>query len=295
MNKAAGRGSQKVEVVETEVQSILTRTGGFLDGVASHSLQPYRGCAYGRSLCGVGCYVRHNFHVTRGRPWGSFLEARTNAAQVYRAEHAAERRWSERRGIPFGVFMSSSTDPFVPQESRCRISHSVLEAMIDAPPDLLILQTHSHHAEPALPLMVELSKRCRARLHLSIETDRDRIEGLPPHASPVERRLETAAAFRAAGVFTVITVAPLLPIADPERFFERIGRVADACVLDHFVGGDGTPDGGRTRKTLLPLAMEAVHPGSADREYLAEMTALARWVLPGRVGVHRDGFAGRYA
>mgnify|MGYP006147248219 CR=1 FL=1 len=49
--------------------------------VASHSLQPYRGCALGNSLCGVGCYVRHSWYTTRGRKWGSFVEARTNAGR----------------------------------------------------------------------------------------------------------------------------------------------------------------------------------------------------------------------
>jgi len=65
---------------EATVRSILTRTTGYLRTVTSHSLQPYRGCSYGNALCGVGCYVRHNGWVTRGEAWGSFLEARTNAA-----------------------------------------------------------------------------------------------------------------------------------------------------------------------------------------------------------------------
>ena len=54
---------------ETQVHSILTRSSGFLKTVCSHSLQPYRGCPFGASLCGVGCYVRHSGHITRGRPW----------------------------------------------------------------------------------------------------------------------------------------------------------------------------------------------------------------------------------
>jgi len=47
-------------VSEVEVGRILTRASGYLRDVCSHSLQPYRGCSFGRSLCGVGCYVRHN-------------------------------------------------------------------------------------------------------------------------------------------------------------------------------------------------------------------------------------------
>src|SRR3954463_9543299 len=99
-----------------EVHQILTRTSGFLKTVASHSLQPYRGCALGNSLCGVGCYVQHNHYLTHGQPWGSFVEARTNAAEAYREEYEGEKRWAQRRGEPFGIFMSSSTEPFQPLE-----------------------------------------------------------------------------------------------------------------------------------------------------------------------------------
>ena len=83
-----------MEITVTPVGRILTRTSGFLTTVTSHSLQPYRGCALGNSLCGVGCYVRHSWYTTRGREWGSFVEARTNAAEAYRAEYEAERAWA---------------------------------------------------------------------------------------------------------------------------------------------------------------------------------------------------------
>ena len=94
--------------------------------VSSHSLQPYRGCTFGRALCGAGCYVRHNGFLTRGLPWGSFLEARTNAAEAYRDQYEAERLWGRGKCGRFGVFMSSSTDPFVPQEDRFRVTRRVL-------------------------------------------------------------------------------------------------------------------------------------------------------------------------
>ena len=72
-----------MELRETKVKRILTRSSGFLKTVCSHSLQPYRGCAFGNALCGVACYVQHNRWLTRGEPWGSFLEARVNAAECY--------------------------------------------------------------------------------------------------------------------------------------------------------------------------------------------------------------------
>jgi DNA repair photolyase len=275
------------------VKTILTRAGGYLRPVASHSLQPYRGCTFGRSLCGVGCYVRHNHFVTRGAPWGTFLEVRENAAEVYRRQHAAERDWARRARGEMAIFLSSSTDPFLPQEDRFRVTRRLLEAMCEQPPDLLIVQTHSHRVTAYLDLYPRLARVCRLRFHVSIESDRDRLPGLPPPASSVERRLAAAAALKAAGLPVVITVSPLLPIAEPERFFARIAAAADAAVIDHFIGGDGTPDGARTLRTALPAAMRAVDPGALSLDYRDRIVAVARRILPGRVGVGAAGFAGQ--
>ncbi len=138
-------------VTETTVKNILIcAEQGFLRNklgarpVCSHSLQPYSGCTYGNALCGVGCYVRGNYYVTKGREWGGFLDVRTNAADSYATNYDKERRWAERERGEFTVFCSSSTDPFVPQEQQYGVTRSILEAMVERPPDVLILQTHSH-------------------------------------------------------------------------------------------------------------------------------------------------------
>ncbi len=275
------------------VREILTRCSGYLDQIASHSLQPYRGCTFGRSLCGIGCYVQHNVFVTRGRPWGSFLEVRENAAEVYRKTVERERRWAERQGKLFSIFCSSSTDPFVPQERKYRVTDSVLRAMIDHPPEELILQTHSPDVVREIAILDELQTRSKLRVHVSIESDRESLPSLPPPAASVERRLEACRQLREAGIRVLVTVAPLLPIEDPHRFFERIAEVADGVVVDHFIEGDGSSTGKRTRRTPLVEAMRAVDPASVELEYRDRMVEIARQILPGRVGVGQSGFADR--
>lgn len=275
------------------IDRILTRTSGFLRTVSSHSLQPYRGCALGTSLCGVGCYVQHNWHLTRGERWGSFVEARTNAADSYRRQYAAERAWARRSRGTFGIFLSSSTEPFQPLERTARITRQVLEAMLDAPPDFLILQSHSHHLADYADLYRDLAKLCDLRLHLSIESDRNELPGLPRSASPVVKRMESAKKLRQAGLRVVITVSPLLPIENPEKFFADLAEVADAVVIDHFIGGDGSADGTRTKSTPLAAAMAAIDPESVTLAYRDRMIEIARRYFPGRTGVSIDGFAGR--
>jgi DNA repair photolyase len=312
----AGDASDADVISETTIKNVLTRTSGFLRTVTSHSLQPYCGCTFGNSLCGTGCYVRHNGRLLKGRSWGSFLEVRTNAAQSYLDNYDAETAWARRQsesrqlaaplpGRPastiapggsglFSIFCSSSTDPFVPQEFRSGITRSILTAMLERPPDRLILQTHSHRVAEYASLLRELADRCDVRVHVSIETDREEIPGLSPHASSVAKRLAACARLKETGLWTVVTVSPLLPIADPDGFFARIAAAADAVVLDHYIGGDGSPDGSRTLRTSLPAAMRQISPESTELSYRDRMAAVARGHLPGRVGVSVDGFAGRY-
>lgn len=278
----------------TTVESILTRTSGYLETVCSHSLQPYRGCPLGRSLCGVGCYVQHMGHLTNGRAWGSFLEVRTNAAEAYLASHAREAKWARSARAGFVIFLSSATEPFPPQERRFGITRSVLEAMRSAPPDGLIVQTHAHSVAEYIESLTPIAQIADVRVHLSLESDRDALPGLPRSASSVEQRFNAAAALRSAGLRVVVTVSPLLPIAEPAAFFARIAEVADGVVLDHYIGGDGSKNGGRTLRTALPGAMAAVDPDSVSLAYRDRMGAIAERFLPGRVGYGIDGFAGRW-
>ena len=256
-----------MRVTRARIGNILTRTTGYLETVCSHSMQPYRGCSLGFSLCGVGCYVRHNHYLTRGEEWGGFLEARENAGESYLLNCRRERRWAKRSRGAFSVFLSSSTEPFLPQESRLGITGALLDAMIEAPADVLIVQTHSHLVLEHSERLEALRERCELRVHISIETDREEIPGLPPPFSSIDSRFEAARCLRDAGIEVVITVSPILPVRDEDGFFSRIAESADAVVLDHFIGGDGSPGGTRTHRTPLPRRMEAVDPGSSELSY----------------------------
>ena len=281
-------------VTETRCGSILTRTGGYLKDVCTHSLNPYVGCGFGLSSCGAGCYVQFNNWLTKGRRWGEFVDVKTNAADIYRQTRSAEKRWANNKSSPFAVFMSSSTDPWQPLEKKYRVTRAILSAMLDGPPDRLILQTHSVMARDDLPLISELARICDLRVHISIESDRDSLPGLPSPPSAVADRIDLLAKFSQVGINSVACVSPLFPIRDPETFFFKLAKAgAAAVVVDHFIGGDGTVDGSRTRKTRLPSAMAAVDPASVGLSYRDYIVGIAGAYLP--VGVSAAGFAGKYS
>ncbi|MGP0565726.1 MULTISPECIES: hypothetical protein [unclassified Nitrospina] len=282
-----------MQISVVECRSILTRSTGYLKRVCSHSMNPYTGCGLGKSACGAACYVRFNPWLTRGREWGGFVDVKTNAAEVYRRTADAERRWAHKRSQPFSIFLSSSTEPWQAVEKTYRITRSLLDALLDAPPDELILQTHTTGIREDLARVQALSKLCRLRVHVSIEGDTGRLPGMPPPPSRLEDRIRLLRELSDAGIIAVACMAPLYPVNDPDAFFKKLAKTGIVgVVIDHFIEGDGTPDGARTLKTPLPPAMARVNPDSIYKEYRDHMAAIAVRYLP--VGISSEGFSGEY-
>ena len=110
-----------------ENASILTPTGGFLAAGYTHTINVYQGCAFARSLCGTYCYAQHNRWITKGRAWGLYGAKRGSARRT-----AATTTGSSGRGAagrPLKIYMSSSTDPYFPQEKSLRLTCALLEEM----------------------------------------------------------------------------------------------------------------------------------------------------------------------
>jgi DNA repair photolyase len=277
-------------VATVAARSILTPTGGYLLGY-THTLNPYRGCAFGRALCGVYCYASETrYGKDRAASWGSYLHEKENAADLYRVDATRVRA----KGGALRIFMASVTDPYVPQEKTLRVTRSILEAMIDLPPDLLVLQTHTPGPLRDGDLLASLP----VVVQITVETDRTRIEGLPPHATPLEARLEALHALGASGIKTVAVASPLLPLEDTVRFARTLGASARGVILDHWALGDGSPKGARTLRERahaalsLPRALEAA--GFAEWNTLEKFHEVVRVfeaeLGPARVGVSQEGF-----
>ena len=275
-------------------KSILTRTTGYLKNISSHSLNPYSGCGFGNSSCGQSGYVRFNSWINQGRQWGTFVEVKENGADLYSQTASREKAWTKKQSKPFSIFMSSSTDPWHPAEKKYRITRKVLQAMRVIAPDELILQTHSSAILEDIDLIKKISRNCKLRVHISIEGDREVIPGLPLPPSSVADRINALRQLSSRGIFTVVCLSPLYPLDDADRFFTKIKSAgASAIIIDHFILGDGTPDGSRTKKTPLPSLMENILPESIHLSYRDKVVGIARKYLP--VGISAEGFAGNYS
>src|SRR5688572_13336173 len=179
--------------------SILTPTGGFLKDGFTHTINASVGCAFAGATCGTFCYAQHNHWITKGRPWALYGVKR-NLQEAYQREYDQLKR--PRRGDPrpLKIYMSSSTDPYIPQERRLQHTRALLEEMLERPPDVLVIQTHNTLIQRDVAVIQALAARCELWVSITCETDMERVPGFPPHASSPRERIEALKAFREAGV-----------------------------------------------------------------------------------------------
>ncbi len=274
-----------------ENASILTPTGGFLGPGYTHTINVYQGCAFAGSLCGTYCYAQHNRWITKGRSWGLY-GAKRHIREAYRRDYDRIKRPKRGTPKPLKIYMSSSTDPYLPQEKILRLTRSLLDEMRERTPDVLVVQTHHTMIGRDIDLIADLGARCELWASLTVETDMDPVPGFPPHACAPADRLGTLAEFRNRGILTQATVSPLLPLADPDAFARQLDSACHRVIIDHYLIGDGSPDGWRTKRTTLVDRLE--QGGFGAWTTLAKFSEI-RDLLAGILGEERvlvgsDGF-----
>ncbi|WP_042166937.1 SPL family radical SAM protein [Paenibacillus gorillae] len=223
------------EILYKNAKTLLNKGTGLLSGY-THSLNPYGGCVFGCSYC----YVREMpvalFHEGE---WGSWIDVKQNAAELLRKE----LRRAKAKG-KVTIFMSSSTDPYQPIEYKERITRSLLEVMVEEPPDFLLVQTRSPFVRRDIDLLLKLGER--VRVSMTIETDREDIrKHFTPGAPPIAARLDTLRLLGEAGVAAQATIAPVLP--STEQFAQLLKPLVQRVCVDDYFMGDGS-GGRRTRK-----------------------------------------------
>ncbi|MFF2479570.1 radical SAM protein [Paenibacillus sp. NPDC058071] len=261
-------------------KSLLNKGTGSLVAY-THTLNPYAGCVYGCSYC----YVRQMpVSLFRGMPWGSWVDIKREAAELLRKELLKARRKGK-----VTIFMSSSTDPYQPIEYKEGVTRSLLEAMLDEPPDFLLVQTRSPLVTRDIDLLQAMGDR--VRVSMTVETDLESIrKRFSPSAPPIPARIRALAALKEAGVPAQATIAPLLPSS--EAFPAILASVADRICIDDYFMGDGA-GGRRTAKLGIAdiykeLGMEEWYGRDAYRFLLERMKTIFR---EEQIRIGQAGFA----
>jgi DNA repair photolyase len=222
-----------MEMVRSDIEAkkILTEAQGYLNVGFTHSLNPYSGCAFACKYC----YVRElPVQKFKEEPWGTWLHVKVNAADNYRREIKSLRR----RNKPVRIFMSSATDPYQPLEREAGITRSLLEEMLEHPPDALQLQTRGPLVTRDLDLLVQLKERCELVVSMTVETDREDVKRIfAPTAPGIRLRLKALKELHDAGLRTQAAISPVLPFT-PD-FPKVLDGIVDRIWIDTLSIGDG--------------------------------------------------------
>jgi DNA repair photolyase len=261
----------RVDVSTTTARGILTKASGFMSGY-DFTLNPYAGCAFGCTYCYAASFATNRDERDQ---WGYWVRVKENAVDLLR----------RRRGRLTGstIYMSSVTDPYQPVERRLGLVRELLEELAAQQPRLVI-QTRS----PLVTRDLDLLRRFEhVTVNMTVTTDSEKVRrAFEPQCPSNRLRLSAAAKIRAAGVTTVVTMTPLLPLQDPEAFAAQLL----ATGVDRFVVQPFHPERGKFVAGTREQALRAVRDldWTQDR-YLAAVEVLRR-VLP-RLREGREGFA----
>lgn len=184
------------------------------------SINPYRGCEHG---C-IYCFARPS-HAYLGLSPGLDFESRIllkpDAARVLRDE-LGKRNY---RCAPLAL--GTNTDPYQPLERQHKLMRQILEVLAETRHPVSIV-TKSALIERDCDLLAAMAAQGLVSVYLSITTlDRGLARTLEPRAAAPQRRLETVAALRGAGVPVGVMVAPVIPALNDHEL-EAIVKAAHA-------------------------------------------------------------------
>ncbi len=189
----------EARIREVTVDRILEPNDGFA------TLSPYVGCLIGCRFC----YAQSRLMPLREllghaqAPWGSWVDARVNAAEVL----ARQLRAREPTPIKLCPIVS---DPYHAIERKLRLTRACLQTIADvAPHTPVLLLTRSDAILDDLPLLRRLPNLYAG---MSVPSaDPEVLAHFEPRAAPPQRRAEVLAALADAGVRTIAVAQPQLP------------------------------------------------------------------------------------
>jgi DNA repair photolyase len=252
-------------------RSIFSPATGFIRrGGFDWSCNPYVGCTFGCTYC-YAMFLPQNRRPRED--WGRWVQAKRNAVEL------AHKQAPKLAGQ--SVYLSSVTDPYLPAERSLFLTRGILEALAKHQPRLLV-QTRG----PLVVRDVDVLRRFdRLRVNVSIPTDSEEIRrSFEPKAPPLERRWQAAAELRAAGLAVGLCLTPLLPLAHPAGFADRVAAFRpEVLVVQEFhdAGGRFGADTGADARRLL--ASSSWSAGDY-RTFVDRLRERVRSVYEGEVG-----------
>lgn len=239
-----------IEFRSIQVRSVLNRSISKRQLWLAYSINPYRGCEFGCRYC----YARytHEFLAPKdaASPSERFEGAGDLGASVdFRHPDAFERviflkqnaAWLLEQDLKRidpeqEIALGTATDPYQPIERKVGITRSLLEVFARKQGYRLGIVTKSNLIERDIGLLLEIGRRNKLVVHLTITTpDAELARKLEPRAPRPDLRFQAVERLRAAGITTGILCCPVLPgITDSEAALDEMARGAAAVGASFF-------------------------------------------------------------
>lgn len=266
-------------------RDILTRATGFMDAY-DFTLNPYAGCAFGCTYCYAAFFSRS---TAERDTWGEWVRVKENGV-----DSLARRR----RGSLDGklIYMSSVTDPYQPIERKIELTRGLLGMLAKRHRPKLVVQTRSPDVVRDAGVFAEIVARGgRVQVNMTVTTDDEEVRrAFEPSCPGNRQRLEAVAALARGGVDTCVTMTPLLPVQDAERFAGELRQTGvERFIVQpfHFQRGKfvaGTRDAA-LGIVAAKLACDANDVVDRYLEHYAEVREVLRRRLP-HLGEGKQGF-----
>jgi DNA repair photolyase len=248
-------------VREVEVERLLERAGP--PGSPIYSLSPYVGCLVGCRFC----YAQSRLARVRrleGRPavpWGSYVDVRSNAAEVLARELAVLTDSFPVKLCPI------VSDPYHAVERRYRLTRRCLETLAAAPTRPTLVLTRAALIERDVDVLCRLPQGYAG---MSLPTVDDEVRAhFEPRGASVGERLRVLLTLRAAGVRTFAVVQPVLP-GSIEALADALAETVSSVRVDTLTGVEGA-----AADFADPRYAEAVTPAWQEDRARALGAALA--------------------
>ena len=193
----------RTTVFEEKPRTIISKNDS-PDISFDQSINPYRGCEHGCSYC----YARpaHAYMgLSPGLDFESKLFAKPDAAKLLRAELSAKNY------VPKTIALGANTDAYQPIERERRITRDILEVLAEFNHPVGIV-TKSALVTRDIDILASMAKKGLVKVALSVTTlDPKLARAMEPRAATPAKRLAAMEQLSAAGIPTVVMLAPIIP------------------------------------------------------------------------------------
>lgn len=192
-----------------DASSILTPGTGIMKSY-DFTLNPYVGCSFACNYC-YAAFFQDSDKMKMN--WGYWVKVKENAQRLL-------VKFRKTPLINKTIYLSSATDPYQPIERELELTRSLLEEMIKYHQIRLVVQTRS----PLVVRDIDLFKQFQnIQINMTVTTDSEEIRKVfEPVCPSIGMRLKAIQQIQEAGINTCITLGPLLPLEDTEKFVTQL-------------------------------------------------------------------------